>query len=310
MTIQLNAPGSRYVRSLISDGKVDKDSAWSFSAEDGNALLGDAGDDWTAYGRVHLAVDTDANEDTKARFKYPVAKGGKVYRAGVIAAKQRAGQQDAAGVEAEAGRLLELIDGKEANAVRPADLEARAAAEFRVAKDGRIEGYASVFNVPADLGYFIEQVGAGAFGDSIRDDDIRALFNHDPNFVLGRNRNGTLRLSEDTKGLAFDVTPPDTAFARDLLVSIERGDISQCSIGFVPLVQEWDERGDKIKRTIVKAQLWDVSPVTYPAFDTTSCAVRSLDAFRAERAFHTRASASLLARVRMRRAQLDRLIRA
>src|SRR6185436_2663171 len=115
-------------------------------------------------------------------------------------------------------------------------------------------------------GWFIESVAPGAFRRAIVEDDVRALFNHDPNFVLGRNRAGTLKLSEDDVGLAIEILPPDTQQARDLMVSIERGDVSQMSIGFRALKQEWDESGDVIKRKLLECELFDISPVTFPAF--------------------------------------------
>lgn len=145
----------------------------------------------------------------------------------------------------------------------------------------QIVGHASVFNREANIGgWFIESVAPGAFRRAIAEDDVRALFNHDPNFVLGRNRSGTLKLSEDEIGLAIEITPPDTQQARDLMVSIERGDISQMSIGFRALKEEWDESGDTLKRKLLECQLYDVSPVTFPAFTQTDVGVRALEAYR------------------------------
>ncbi len=147
--------------------------------------------------------------------------------------------------------------------------------ERRTEKPSRIVGHASVFNREADIGgWFVESVAPGAFRRAIADDDVRALFNHDPNFVLGRTRAGTLRLAEDDVGLAIDINPPDTQTARDLMVSIERGDVSQMSIGFRAVRQEWDESGDVLKRRLLEVELFDVSPVTFPAFTETDVGVR------------------------------------
>jgi hypothetical protein len=150
--------------------------------------------------------------------------------------------------------------------------------EVRKAKDGKrsIVGHAAVFNRIGDGGWFREKVAPGAFRDSIKVDDVRALWNHDPNFVLGRNKAGTLRLSEDERGLAIEIDPPDTQAARDLLVSIDRGDVSQMSFGFTTIKDSWEKtEGDKDIRTLEKVQLWDVSPVTFPFYRDTDVAVRS-----------------------------------
>lgn len=148
-------------------------------------------------------------------------------------------------------------------------------------KTSTIEGYAANFNsVSEDLGGFREMLTPGCFADALKTSDIRALFNHDPNFVLGRNTSGTLRIMEDDKGLRFELDPPDTSFAKDLQVSMARGDINQCSFGF--RVAEggdaWRKEPDgSYLRSILKVdRLFDVSPVTYPAYTSTSCAVRSL----------------------------------
>jgi HK97 family phage prohead protease len=156
-------------------------------------------------------------------------------------------------------------------------IEARADAK----ETRRIVGHASVFNRDADIGgWFLERVAPGAFKRAIREDDVRALFNHDSNIVLGRNKAGTLKLAEDDVGLAIDIDPPDTQWARDLMVSIERGDINQMSIGFRVLKQEWDETGEVAKRTLLEVELFDVSPVTFPAFVETDVGLRSLAAYR------------------------------
>jgi HK97 family phage prohead protease len=139
-----------------------------------------------------------------------------------------------------------------------------------------VKGYASVFNkLSEDLGGFVEQAAPGAFAKTIQKDDIRALFNHDPNYVLGRTKNGTLRLNEDDKGLAIEIDPPDTQWSRDLQESIRRGDITQMSFGFMAVKDEWKNEQDKIPiRTLIEVWLRDVSPVTFPAYPQTSVKVR------------------------------------
>ena len=119
-------------------------------------------------------------------------------------------------------------------------------AELRIAdSDGGsvIEGHAAVFDSWSEtLGGifpFKEIVRKGAFNESIGKDDIRALFNHDPNYVLGRNRAGTLELVEDEVGLRVRITPPDTSWARDLQASLRRGDNTQMSIGFIVEEDKW-----------------------------------------------------------------------
>jgi uncharacterized protein len=150
--------------------------------------------------------------------------------------------------------------------------------EFRARGDGlTISGHAAVFGqLSEDLGGFKEKVRAGAFKNSIAQDDIRSLWNHDANFVLGRNRSGTLRLSEDDVGLYFENELPDTSYARDLSKSMARGDVDQMSFGFITLRDDWHlEGGDLIVRELIEAQLFDVSPVTFPAYPQTDVSARS-----------------------------------
>ena len=158
------------------------------------------------------------------------------------------------------------------------------AAELRIKRDGdelpKIEGYAAVFNKNSEDMGFIERIAPGAFKNALKTSDVRALFNHDSNIILGRTSAGTLELKEDKKGLFMIVTPPDTQLVRDMVLTpIERGDITQQSFGFTVKADEWkDMDKDTPIRTLTEiGELFDVSPVTYPAYSDTSVALRSLD---------------------------------
>jgi HK97 family phage prohead protease len=148
-------------------------------------------------------------------------------------------------------------------------------------KSSTMEGYAANFNsLSQDLGGFREVLMPGCFKNALATSDVRALFNHDPNLILGRNVSGTCRLSEDEKGLRFEVDPPETSYSKDLQISMHRGDINQCSFGFrvADGGDSWakDTDGVWIRSITDVAQLFDVSPVTYPAYISTSCVVRSM----------------------------------
>ena len=141
-----------------------------------------------------------------------------------------------------------------------------------------IEGHAAIFDsLSQDLGGifpFKEKISKGAFKASIDKDDVRALWNHDPNYVLGRNRAGTLELKETVKGLLVRIHPPDTAWARDLTESIKRGDVSQMSFGFIVEKESWTVEEGLDIRTLERVKLFDVSPVTFPAYLETDVGVR------------------------------------
>lgn len=140
-----------------------------------------------------------------------------------------------------------------------------------------IKGTAAVFNSPTELypGLF-EQVDPAAFNE-VMGQDIRALFNHDQNHVLGRSTAGTLRLNISETALEYEIELPDSHFGRDLYESIKRGDISQSSFAFTVEADKWEMRSDKTEmRTILKiGTLYEVSPVTFPAYADTSVALRS-----------------------------------
>tara|TARA_B110000285_G_scaffold234735_1_gene312767 strand:+ start:944 stop:1945 length:1002 start_codon:yes stop_codon:yes gene_type:complete len=146
--------------------------------------------------------------------------------------------------------------------------------ETRVSKKGKrniIEGHAAVFNeLSEDLGGFREKINPGAF-DDVLDNDVRAFFNHDPNFLLARTSSGTLKLSTDKRGLKYSFDVPDTTAGRDLLVSMKRGDITQSSFAFQVESDSWNTTSKGEIRTIEKvSRLFDVSPVSIPAYPTAN----------------------------------------
>jgi HK97 family phage prohead protease len=111
----LSSTGEPAGNARIAAGDVDKTSDWSFSADDSDKLLGANGDDWTTYAKWFLGTDPEADSKTKAHYKYPFGKGGKVYRSGLIAIRSRAAQQDATAIFDAAGRMIDKIDGKAAS---------------------------------------------------------------------------------------------------------------------------------------------------------------------------------------------------
>jgi HK97 family phage prohead protease len=175
-----------------------------------------------------------------------------------------------------------IIDGKERRAV---------AIELRM--DGMEEGqtpmmrgHAAVFDSASEILQagditFREIIKPGAFAEALIVSDCRALFNHNPDNILGRTSAGTLRINESDKGLAIEIDPPDTMCSRDLQISMQRGDVREMSFGFTVAKggDKWTRGHDGIHtRTISKVErLYDVSPVTYPAYPDTDCALRSLE---------------------------------
>ncbi len=140
-------------------------------------------------------------------------------------------------------------------------------------EDGRdlVVGHASVYDSRSNnLGGFYEFIERGAFTEElIANSDVRALINHDPNLILARNTSGTLNLTADERGLKYEFEMPETSYGKDLSISMKRGDITQSSFAFTVAEDDWstDDEGNNI-RTIKKIdRLYDVSPVTYPAYN-------------------------------------------
>jgi len=146
----------------------------------------------------------------------------------------------------------------------------------------RVSGYAAVFDEETSIaGLFRETIARGAFTNAIqRNDDVVFLVNHD-GLPLARTRSGTLRLSEDERGLymetELDRNDPDV---RSIIPKMQRGDLDKMSFAFMPERQEWDDTGDMPKRTIQDLRLFDVSVVTTPAYEGTEIGLRSLEAHR------------------------------
>ncbi|MHB8410517.1 MAG: HK97 family phage prohead protease [Candidatus Acidiferrales bacterium] len=166
---------------------------------------------------------------------------------------------------------------------------ANAHIEFRNTSDadspGTITGYAVRWGtISHDIGGFRERVASGAFDGTLRSDaDVRALFNHSPDMVLGRRRNKTLALRNDSLGLKMACILPNTSLGRDLAQLVKRGDISKMSFAFQCTDEDWADETDpqdpsaKIPvRTIRTAKLFDVSAVTAPAYEATSLQMSSV----------------------------------
>jgi HK97 family phage prohead protease len=156
------------------------------------------------------------------------------------------------------------------------ELRVRPNGELRAVTDddGRraIEGYAIRFNEPSeDLGGFTEYIAPG----SVKlDSDLRAFFDHQSQYVLGRSTVGTLETHTDDSGVWMKAYPPDTQWARDLMTSIERGDISGMSFGFYLNDDVWEKRDGKAVRTVTDADVFELSVVALPAYPTTSAYAR------------------------------------
>ena len=146
------------------------------------------------------------------------------------------------------------------------------------AKGKTLSGYAAVFNSEANLGDFQELIRPGAFAKSLATgSNIRALYHHDGNALLGTTKGGTLQLREDAHGLAFSLALPDTSHGRDLAILVDRGDVSGCSFGFrvAPGGERWEQRGAQLVRELLNVELSEVTLTADPAYQDTTVAMRS-----------------------------------
>lgn len=175
------------------------------------------------------------------------------------------------------------------------------AIELREAKEGEesstIGGYAVKYNMPVLIvdrwgDKWLEEIAEGCFDESLTrctepGKEIKALWNHDPRKPLGSTKTGTLRFcTEDKVGLAYDVDLPNNTWGNDARESVRRGDVDGSSFGFVCQEDRWskvEHEGEEIyKRSIVKAELWEVSPCTFPAYDSSEISCRSFEMLKEE----------------------------
>lgn len=263
----LNRAGIAYAKSLIAAGKVNKTASWSFTADDGNKLLGangDGADDWMNYGRHFLGMDASADPKTKDHWKYPFAKGETVYRSGLIAAKQRAAAEKDAAIENAASDMIDAIDkGKSAAELEHKEIVFELKADPN-GEEGTITGYGSVFG---NLDGGDDVVQAGAFSQSLnawraKGKMPKMLWQHDTRKPIGVWTN----MQEDSKGLLVTgrftkgVQQADEAYAL-----LKDGALDGLSIGYRCLNDEYDTQNDI--RTIKAADLLEVSIVTIPMND-------------------------------------------
>lgn len=149
-----------------------------------------------------------------------------------------------------------------------------------------VEGYAAVFNSDSEImwGSWVERIAPGAFSEVLKDNAV-ALFNHDPNLILARN-GVTMTITEDAKGLKYRFEAPNTTAGNDLLENLRNGNVNQSSFAFTVKEEDWQESTERSKpsvRTIKKVErLYDVSPVTYPAYPDTSVGQRSFQGWKKE----------------------------
>lgn len=190
-------------------------------------------------------------------------------------------------------------------------------------KPSRITGYAAVFYSESDPGseyelfsfpgYRVcERLMPGCFDRAMKEDDVRALFNHDPSLILGRMKAGTLRLSVDSTGLRYEIEPGDTSVSRDVMDWLRRGEVSGSSFAFDPVDES--ERKIETKEMFTRiievrsVKLYDVGPVTYPAYTSTTATARSLDLESHQREFaehQARKRAALRTRIGARITELE-----
>lgn len=198
-------------------------------------------------------------------------------------------------------------DGHERRAISGGELRMVQGSAGENGGIGTASGYAVLWNNRTDIGdWWTEQFAPGCFTASLAERDVVALHSHDDARPVGRRSRGTLRLIEDQRGLAFENDLPDTSDGRDLKVQLERGDIEGMSFRFIARKQEWDETLDPPLRTIIEADLIEITYTAFPAYPDTEAGMRSLEKVRGERRQHNKSGA--VARIRMRQAQAERKI--
>ena len=149
-------------------------------------------------------------------------------------------------------------------------------------ESGGLSGYAAVYYDGSPATEFklwdgaVERIMPGAFDRALREeDDVRALFNHDPSQLLGRSSAGTLELESLSDGLRYRISPADTTISKDVREHVRAGNLTGSSFSFRVTDEEWIKDGDAEIRLVSGVELFDVGPVTFPAYQSTTVAARS-----------------------------------
>lgn len=144
-----------------------------------------------------------------------------------------------------------------------------------------IKGYVVKFNDRSVLLYdeWYEKVSKGAFSRSLQDNVVKALWNHNSDIVLGSTKSNTLQLEEDSIGLRFELSLPNTSNGKDIYESIKRGDVDGVSFGFYVRKDAWEFLKDEdiYERTLLDIDLIEISPTAFPAYPSSEVGKRSLE---------------------------------
>ncbi|MFC0331708.1 HK97 family phage prohead protease [Paenibacillus sepulcri] len=179
---------------------------------------------------------------------------------------------------------------KKENKAIPIKLEIREESEGEASKR-TITGAIKYESDSADMqdwygDIFVEQISAGAFSESLNSRGVVGLWSHDTSQILGNTKSGTLRLFDGEQELRFELDIPDTTVGNDAWTIIQRGDVDGVSFGMKVTKDRWSSEnrdGGKIyKRSILNAELYEISPVAFPAYPENEVSARSLDDFKAE----------------------------
>jgi HK97 family phage prohead protease len=171
----------------------------------------------------------------------------------------------------------------------PLSVETRAGDDEAGAEVSELVGFAALYNVETVIGgWFREVIAPGAFDRALAENqDVRALWNHDPNFILGRTKNGTLKLDAQPAGLSIRIDPLRSSLTDSFVASIARGDVDEMSFAFRVNGSEgekWEDPenyGDLPLRTLLDLDVYDVAPVTYPAYSNTQISARAASEYSA-----------------------------
>ena len=275
---------------IITYGKAEEVEEASYDKEDERAEAGElsVGDfvSWDSSGGRSQGVVRDITTDGQIEADSGFKVNGTAEDPAALISIYEYDSEESAFVErkpplrvAHLFSTLTKVDGAEVRSLNEVVEQRAYDGELKAAVEGRtVEGYASVFNsMSEDLGGFREIILPGAFSN-VLDNDVRALYNHDSNYLLARTTSGTLELKEDDKGLYYRFEMPNTSYGNDMLELFRRGDLSQSSFGFTVEKDSWRmEEGQHVRYIERVGSLFDVSPVVYPAYASASSGLRSAE---------------------------------